>query len=753
MYQSNSIEKVLEIVDTFVHDQISISQEKLDIQKKSRTSLFPWRGQFSPELVELILEEYGNNNSVILDPFVGSGTTLFESARVGLNCYGSEINPSAIEMARTSHFVNIDKTDRKRIIKIAESLANKHFATLNLDLFLYQFYNQNNQSQLNVPIEKIISKILQEVTEEELVFNLFTNAVIRYLNYKQPRTAKTFLHSLREHCKIVEELPYSKNQCRVFHSDARTIPLPDKCIDLVVTSPPYINVFNYHQNNRPAMELLGWDLLKVAKSEIGSNRKNRQNRFLTVVQYALDMQDVFKEIHRLLKPHGRAIIIIGRESSVRGVSFKNSKLVAAIAVGIAEFTITNIQERKFKNRFGELIYEDIIHFTPTSVNIGYSNITASSIATHILTDVVNNTEDKQVKCEIKNAKERSKSVCKSPLFELPIQHQLLEDKFICKLKYKQLCKELLMTTYPTPHLEKLNALLRNPKLPVSENPRVTQALKVYRHWIASLDKTVLSNAPIDQILKKLVGLFNGYKLFIDIFLIFDSPNDFLYRQKGQLKLDNTIIEEFLPRLINPVLIPEIQETEVVVGSTKAFSSIFFESSLDTPAIGGGLRIRAKDQDFAISKKIYIKASHSANFDVGSVLNTSTNLAYVAAECKTNLDKTMFQEGCATARDVKSAVAGAKYFLLCEWLDMTPLSTAPTDIDEIIILRKAKRISSNMRNQFDTFAGRQAKRAFYYQYLKDNPFRVEMFERFINHIRKLLNHEELIENDILSLGYF
>lgn len=47
----------------------------------------------------------------------------------------------------------------------------------------------------------------------------------------------------------------------------------------------------------------------------------------------------------------------------------------------------------------------------------------------------------------------------------------------------------------------------------------------------------------------------------------------------------------------------------------------------------------------------------------------THIAYVAAECKTNLDKTMFQEAAATALDVKSAVPGANYYLLCEWLDI------------------------------------------------------------------------------------
>jgi hypothetical protein len=50
----------------------------------------------------------------------------------------------------------------------------------------------------------------------------------------------------------------------------------------------------------------------------------------------------------------------------------------------------------------------------------------------------------------------------------------------------------------------------------------------------------------------------------------------------------------------------------------------------------------------------------------------SNLGYVCAECKTNLDKTMFQEAVATSRDLKIAVPNSLYFLICEFLDMTPL---------------------------------------------------------------------------------
>jgi hypothetical protein len=59
----------------------------------------------------------------------------------------------------------------------------------------------------------------------------------------------------------------------------------------------------------------------------------------------------------------------------------------------------------------------------------------------------------------------------------------------------------------------------------------------------------------DVFLKNLVRATNEYKNFIDLHFIFSSKNDFLYRQKGQLKLDNTILEECLPFLVDERLVP------------------------------------------------------------------------------------------------------------------------------------------------------------------------------------------------------
>jgi hypothetical protein len=300
---------------------------------------------------------------------------------------------------------------------------------------------------------------------------------------------------------------------------------------------------------------------------------------------------------------------------------------------------------------------------------------------------------------------------------------------------------------PTPHLEKLNAAISNAKLPHADAPRLREGVRKYQEWIAEM--RLVSGEP-GRILEQLIALLNKYKHYVDTTLIFDSPDDFLYRQKGQLKLDNSVIEEFLPWLMRPDLLAGLTDG-LEAGPCRCYSALYFQSSLERPGVGGDPMVRAKDQDFAIGRRVYIQASYDRDFRASS--RQETSIAYVAAEIKTNLDKTMFQEACATAHDVKSGVAGSKYFLLCEWLDMTPLSTMGTDIDEVLILRGAKRLGSNVRQHFSTFADRQRLRAEYVRYLEEHPFRADVFLRFLNHIQRTLSNKDPIEEDTLRRGYF
>ena len=94
------------------------------------------------------------------------------------------------------------------------------------------------------------------------------------------------------------------------------------------------------------------------------------------------------------------------------------------------------------------------------------------------------------------------------------------------------------------HGEKIVAAMESDKLPAADKDRLKEAVAVYDKWVEDLKTTDAED--LDTLIDHMVSKLNEYKLYIDVNLIFDSTEDFLYRQKGQLKLDNTVIEEFLP---------------------------------------------------------------------------------------------------------------------------------------------------------------------------------------------------------------
>lgn len=250
-----------------------------------------------------------------------------------------------------------------------------------------------------------------------------------------------------------------------------------------------------------------------------------------------------------------------------------------------------------------------------------------------------------------------------------------------------------------------------------------------------------------QVLDIFVRALNHYKRFIEFDFIFCSEKDFLYRQKGQLKLDNTILEEFFPRLVDPRIIPATQKHPRLSGPAKCFAGLSFNSYF-TPLSEEGAYIKRKDQDFAIGRTLQLKLTEN-----GDIFTTDLNVAYMVCELKTNLDKTMFQEACATAQEVKSAVSNSKYFLVCEWLDMPPIDTCLTSIGNVIVLRKCKRLNSNVRSSFSSNSGRKNNRGFFSNHLKENPLHLDCIQKLTANIEEIVGKSGLSEGSALEQGYF
>lgn len=162
-------------------------------------------------------------------------------------------------------------------------------------------------------------------------------------------------------------------------------------------------------------------------------------------------------------------------------------------------------------------------------------------------------------------------------------------------------------------------------------------------------------------------------------------------------------------------------------------------------------MRTKDQDFILGKRLYMMTSFDKKFGESEIVES--HLGYVCAECKTNLDKTMFQEAVATSRDLKIAVPSSLYFLVCEFLDMTPVSITSTQIDDVLIVRKAKRISSNVRQEYRSAEARRKHRQAYVNFLESAQYCADVFQRMIDKIQAVVDDTDPQADRVLKQGHF
>ena len=319
----------------------------------------PWNGQFSPQLVEGLLSFYARRGAVVLDPFVGSGTSLVEAARLGLVSCGSDLNPAAVALARIYQIINLDTSARMdalhRLRERLYEIVGPPYGPL---------FCGNTDLTVRRDLEAALVRLWRESAAGPTK-NLAAALVVLCDFHQKHLDTETVHKNWQRLERVVRDLPDYTSPVSVRHADARALPTESGTVDLVLTSPPYINVHNYHQQFRRSVESLECNVLAIAHSEIGSNRQNRGNRFRTVVQYALDMVLALREMARTAKAGAHLILVLGRESSVRGTRFLNGELVAELAVLGAGLVIERRQERMFRNRFGANIYEDILHFRNT----------------------------------------------------------------------------------------------------------------------------------------------------------------------------------------------------------------------------------------------------------------------------------------------------------------------------------------------------------------------------------------------------
>lgn len=290
---------------------------KLDPQDRAFHDWYRFVLSFPPHLVRDYLGNFAaKKNSVVLDPFCGTGTTLVESKRRGLSSFGTEANSFA-------HFASKVKTDweispdllltqSKEIAQTAlkklrkQGINDETSFTGNIDdLSLSQLPDDENKLILTgsispLPLHKtiVLLETLKEF-ESERVYQHQLLALANALVFKisnlhfgpevgvgKPKSDVSVITSwLSEIEKMANDLRLVTDgihaQSNVILADARNLNevLPEKSVDIVITSPPYPNEKDYTRITRLESVVLGFisnksDLRLLKKSLMRSNTRN-----------------------------------------------------------------------------------------------------------------------------------------------------------------------------------------------------------------------------------------------------------------------------------------------------------------------------------------------------------------------------------------------------------------------------------------------------------------------------------------------
>jgi hypothetical protein len=292
----------------------------------------------------------------------------------------------------------------------------------------------------------------------------------------------------------------------------------------------------------------------------------------------------------------------------------------------------------------------------------------------------------------------------------------------------------------TPHKDKLISAIENPKC-YDDVPLLNEALTAYENWIRQMNEVVTSGK---QKVLDLTMLLNEYKDFLEVELISQRGSAFLKRQKGQLKLDNSVMEEFLIHLIDPAIIGGLPTFELEVGPHTAFMTLSIRpASITSLNEKPDVVIKAKDQDFTIGKTLHYKFSADASFEITKTTEGQLFLSVLSAEVKVNFDKTMFQECCGTASRLKQGCPSAKYYVLVEFLDMEPEDSRLTDVDNVFLLRHAKRLPQHKRGVYEEVRNQH----------RDFPIDGEVVFRFVQEIQNFIEAVWYDPNEALRRGSF
>lgn len=324
-------------LDLQVVDSERLDGENWDFEESDTGYLMhrihSYPARFIPQIPRRAITRWSDTEDTILDPFCGCGTTLLEAALLGRNSVGVDNNPVAtlVSRAKTRKYRASDVRILTRFVSDVEAefssmrsgppkslLRNAPrydsiYRWFDLDAVLELEWLRSNIQTLPYGPRLMAMSAFSLIVLSTSRQSSDTRYAITDRKYAKGFATKRWVSKMKSAIKCAADTCQimRKSRHKVVLGDSRAMPsINDGAVDLVVTSPPYLNAYDYHKYHRHRMHWIGGDIQFARSTEIGKHDTFTRPG-ATPDKYFDDMRQCITEWERVLDAGGRALMVIG----------------------------------------------------------------------------------------------------------------------------------------------------------------------------------------------------------------------------------------------------------------------------------------------------------------------------------------------------------------------------------------------------------------------------------------------------------